>query len=161
MTGAGWGKVILLGEHAVVYGHPQPASGVWQDHLVWDERALIQKETHPDDPRAASGGDILLTRLMVRGVAGVVTDELALRAKGLEPIVPLEERLAIAAEKALKPDGVAVMQFNGAEAGQTIFHLHFHIIPRYVDVKLAGHGKAGKADVAELEALAARIAAAL
>ncbi len=39
---------------AVVYGHPQPASGVWQDHLVWDERALIQKETHPDDPRAAS-----------------------------------------------------------------------------------------------------------
>lgn len=38
---------------AVVYGHPTPDSGVWKDHLVWDTRALIQKETHPDDPRAA------------------------------------------------------------------------------------------------------------
>jgi 23S rRNA pseudouridine1911/1915/1917 synthase len=35
---------------AVVYGHPTPASGTWRDRLVWDERALIQKETHPRDP---------------------------------------------------------------------------------------------------------------
>lgn len=39
---------------AVVYGCPDPASGVWQDHLVWDERALVQKETHPGDPRGAT-----------------------------------------------------------------------------------------------------------
>ncbi len=38
---------------AVVYGHPDPRGGIWRDHLVWDERALIQKETHPEDPRAA------------------------------------------------------------------------------------------------------------
>lgn len=38
---------------AVVYGHPEPASGVWRDHLVWDRKSLIQKETHPKDPRAA------------------------------------------------------------------------------------------------------------
>ncbi len=38
---------------AVVYGCPNPESGTWRDHLVWDERALIQKETHPADPRAA------------------------------------------------------------------------------------------------------------
>ena len=38
---------------AVVYGCPNPASGTWRDHLVWDEQALIQKETHPTDPRAA------------------------------------------------------------------------------------------------------------
>jgi 23S rRNA pseudouridine1911/1915/1917 synthase len=37
---------------AVVYGHPSPASGSWHDHLVWDHRQLIQKETHPRDPRA-------------------------------------------------------------------------------------------------------------
>src|SRR5262245_2505190 len=35
---------------AVVYGCPDPASGTWRDRLVWDERALIQKETHPNDP---------------------------------------------------------------------------------------------------------------
>lgn len=38
---------------AVVYGHPSPAAGTWRDHLVWDPDALIQKETHPKDPRAA------------------------------------------------------------------------------------------------------------
>ena len=38
---------------AVVYGHPTPSSGTWRDHLVWDQQALIQKETHPKDPRAA------------------------------------------------------------------------------------------------------------
>lgn len=36
---------------AVVYGRPSPSSGTWRDHLVWDGAALIQKETHPRDPR--------------------------------------------------------------------------------------------------------------
>jgi 23S rRNA pseudouridine1911/1915/1917 synthase len=38
---------------AVVYGHPEPKTGTWRDHLVWDRKALIQKETHPRDPEAA------------------------------------------------------------------------------------------------------------
>ena len=36
---------------AVVYGHPNPPAGTWRDHLVWDDDAVIQKETHPRDPR--------------------------------------------------------------------------------------------------------------
>ena len=36
---------------AVVYGHPDPPAGVWRDRLVWDRKALIQKETHPRDPK--------------------------------------------------------------------------------------------------------------
>jgi 23S rRNA pseudouridine1911/1915/1917 synthase len=36
---------------AVVYGCPSPPTGTWRDHLVWDVKALIQKETHPRDPR--------------------------------------------------------------------------------------------------------------
>ena len=35
---------------AVVYGHPHPGAGIWRDRLVWDERAQIQKATHPRDP---------------------------------------------------------------------------------------------------------------
>ena len=38
---------------AVVYGRPMPPEGTWRDHLVWDTKALIQKETHPLDPRAS------------------------------------------------------------------------------------------------------------
>jgi 23S rRNA pseudouridine1911/1915/1917 synthase len=37
---------------AIVYGHPSPVSGQWRDHLTWDEKALIQKSTHPRDPNA-------------------------------------------------------------------------------------------------------------
>ena len=37
---------------AVVYGCPNPPSGRWSDFLVWDEKARIQKETHPRDPKA-------------------------------------------------------------------------------------------------------------
>jgi len=36
---------------AVIYGRPSPSAGVWRDTLVWDRSALIQKETHPRDPR--------------------------------------------------------------------------------------------------------------
>ncbi len=35
---------------AVVYGHPDPPAGTWRDRLVWDQKALIQKQTHPRDP---------------------------------------------------------------------------------------------------------------
>jgi 23S rRNA pseudouridine1911/1915/1917 synthase len=38
---------------AVVYGHPDPPRGEWRDSLVWDPKALIQKRTHPRDPRGA------------------------------------------------------------------------------------------------------------
>lgn len=38
---------------AVVYGHPDPPAGTWRNHLVWDEKALIQKETHPRDRDAS------------------------------------------------------------------------------------------------------------
>lgn len=37
---------------AVVYGRPSPSSGVWRNYLVWDTKALIQKETDRKDARA-------------------------------------------------------------------------------------------------------------
>ncbi len=77
------------------------------------------------------------------------------------PYLERVQRVAIAVEKALAPDGVAITQFNGALAGQTIFHPHFHIIPRYEGAALAGHGHGNKAETADLEALAAQIASAL
>ncbi len=77
------------------------------------------------------------------------------------PLMVAVQRLTKAATKALKPDGITVTQFNGEDSGQTIFHLHFHIIPRYANQRLAGHGHGNRADIAELEKIAAEIAAAL
>ena len=71
------------------------------------------------------------------------------------------QRTARAVEKALKPEGLAIMQFNGDAGGQTVFHLHFHIIPRWRDRDLKGHGHAPMADAVTLKGLADRIAAEL
>ena len=68
--------------------------------------------------------------------------------------------LAKAVETALEPDGIWITQFNGAPAGQSVFHIHFHIIPRWENIPLASHG-GGQADMDELKAQADRIRAAL
>lgn len=56
----------------------------------------------------------------------------------------------------LQPAGLQVAQFNGAPAGQTVFHIHMHIIPRYEGEGLGLHASQ-KADPAELEKLQARL----
>jgi len=68
--------------------------------------------------------------------------------------------VAKAVETALAPDGIIISQFNGASAGQTVFHIHFHIIPRWENQALGRHG-GGQADMDELKAQAAKISAAL
>ena len=77
----------------------------------------------------------------------------------LAPYMRRVQQVAQAVEKALTPDGIVVTQFNGEVAGQTVFHLHFHIIPRWSDAPIARHGSAGQADMAELETLARKITA--
>ena len=84
---------------------------------------------------------------------------LDLPRENVGPFMERVQRIAIAVNAALQPDGIRIGQFNGAPAGQTVFHLHYHIIPIYEGVRLAGHASGAKADPAELEALAKQIAA--
>jgi 23S rRNA pseudouridine1911/1915/1917 synthase len=60
---------------AVVYGHPQPSTGTWRDRLVWDSKALIQKETHPKDPR---GKDAACHYRVVERLRGAALIEVSL-----------------------------------------------------------------------------------
>lgn len=46
-------------------------------------------------------------------------------------VFPVVSKLATAVKKALNCDGINILQNNGTAAGQTVFHLHVHIIPRY------------------------------
>jgi histidine triad (HIT) family protein len=69
------------------------------------------------------------------------------------------QRLARAVRTALDPDGIVVTQFNGAPAGQSVFHLHFHVIPRWESEPVRAHGQGGMADPADLAQLAQLIAA--
>jgi len=70
------------------------------------------------------------------------------------------QRIARAVDQAFAPKGLVVTQFNRAAAGQTVFHLHFHVIPVYSEGALRLHART-QADFTVLEAHAARIRAAL
>ncbi|SEQ49987.1 histidine triad (HIT) family protein [Devosia sp. YR412] len=78
----------------------------------------------------------------------------------LSAVIPLVQQVAKAVKHVTGADGIRLAQFNEAPAGQTVFHLHFHVIPVYEGVALGSHG-GGKADDAELAVLAKDIAAAL
>ena len=78
----------------------------------------------------------------------------------LAELIAATQKLTRAVTTALNPDGVMVAQFNGAVSGQTVFHLHFHVIPRYAGKPMGRHGE-GAADIGQLTSLAARITAAL
>jgi histidine triad (HIT) family protein len=71
------------------------------------------------------------------------------------------QRTAKAIRAALKPDGIRIAQFNGEVGGQTVFHLHVHVVPVWEGKPMGRHGQSGMADLAELQALADQIAAQL
>ena len=57
----------------------------------------------------------------------------------LAKMLPLVQKIAVAAKTAFAADGISVWQFNEPAGGQTVFHLHFHVIPRFDGVALKAH----------------------
>jgi len=95
------------------------------------------------------------------GHALVITKEPApdlfgISPEGLAKIMAVVQKLAPKIKDAVGADGVLIQQFNGAAAGQTVFHLHFHIIPRKEGVSMGPEG-AKMADPGALAATAERI----
>lgn len=78
----------------------------------------------------------------------------------LAKVLPVVQKIAQAAKTAFAADGITVIQFNEAPAGQTVFHLHFHVIPRHEGVALKTHAR-GMEDGAVLAQNAAKLKAAL
>lgn len=70
------------------------------------------------------------------------------------------KRVATAVKAAMGVPGIMVAQFNGSAAGQTVPHVHFHIVPREQAAALRPHA-AAQADIEQLREIAARIVAAL
>jgi histidine triad (HIT) family protein len=79
------------------------------------------------------------------------------------PLLSTAARIARAVKREFKADGVWVSQFNERAAGQSVFHYHIHVIPRYLNdnVFKGGFSLPGPSDMATLQALAARVRAAL
>jgi len=82
-----------------------------------------------------------------------------LDAAAAGPLLLATQKVARAVKAAVQAPGVMIAQLNGPAAGQTIFHIHFHIIPRWKE-DLSLHGRA-QADMKELEETAKLIRAQL
>jgi len=99
------------------------------------------------------------------GHALVITKEKArdlfdIRPEALAKLMAVVQKLAPVIQEAVGAEGVLIQQFNGAAAGQTVFHLHVHIIPRKAGEALKPH--AGRmADQAALAATTEKIRKAL
>lgn len=116
-----------------------------------DEVALAFMDVFPQ----AEGHTLIIPKgVKARNLLEMPTDRLGAYMERVQSI-------AKAVEAGLKPDGIIVTQFNGAPAGQTVFHLHFHIIPRHEGVALKGHAQGGVADAQTLEKVAKKIRAQL
>jgi histidine triad (HIT) family protein len=119
-------------------------------HKVYeDDTALVMMDIFPQ----SRGHTLIVPKAASRNLLDA--DPAALAA-----VMPVVQRVAKAVKTATGADGIRLAQFNEAPAGQTVFHLHFHVIPVYDGVALGAHG-GGKADDGELAALANQISAAL
>jgi histidine triad (HIT) family protein len=67
------------------------------------------------------------------------------------------KKVAQAVEKATHADGISIIQQNGEAAGQEIFHLHVHVIPRFEGQKLPRLSELSEADREKLSQTAAKI----
>jgi histidine triad (HIT) family protein len=136
----------------------------------YDDNNIFAKILRGDAPAARVFEDDQVFAFMdvfpqSRGHTLVISKEsrarnlLEIEPEPLEHLILGVQRVARAVRAALAPNGLMIMQSNGAAANQTVFHLHFHIIPRWDGLPLRPHGQGGMADTAELTILAREIAA--
>ena len=85
---------------------------------------------------------------------------LELSSEGAAAMMATTQRIAKAVKKGLNAPGIMLAMLNGAPAGQSVFHVHFHVIPRSAGVDLGLHAR-GMVDAKTLEPVAAKIRSAL
>ena len=119
-------------------------------HRVYeDDHAVAFMDVMPQ----ANGHTLVIPKTPSRNILDADPQTLA-------SLMPVVQKVAVAVKEAFEADGVTVIQFNEPAAGQTVYHLHFHVIPRWEGIRLRPHtGEMEKPDV--LRQNAERIRAAL
>jgi histidine triad (HIT) family protein len=101
----------------------------------------------------ATGHTLVIPKAPSRNLLDADPDDLAY-------VVKIAQKIAKVAMSVFSADGLNLIQFNEPAAGQTVYHLHVHIIPRQEGVPLRPHGTY-KEDPGVLAEQAAKLAAAL
>lgn len=125
---------------AIVAGRA-PAQKVYED-----DRILIFMDLFPAHP----GHSLIIPKQHAENLQEA-------SAEDLRAVITQSKPLADALLEVFEADGIAVMQLNGAAAGQTVFHYHMHLIPRNAGEPFGVHGKQ-RAEESVLAAQAARLA---
>ena len=99
------------------------------------------------------GHTLVVPKVRARTILDIAPDDLA-------ALIVRVQTVAAAVKTAFAADGLTIFQFSEPAGGQTVFHLHFHVVPRFEGVPLKKH-EGGMADAAVLKEQAAKIAAAL
>ena len=121
-----------------------PSSKVYEDGDV-----LVIMDVMPQ----GKGHTLVIPKRASRNILDIGTDD-------LQKSILTVQRVARAVKRAFDAPGILVMQFNEEASGQTVFHTHFHVIPRFEGVPLKPHS-GGMADPKELADHAERIKAVL
>jgi histidine triad (HIT) family protein len=111
-----------------------------------DERTLAFMDINP----AARGHTLVICK-------EEYPDLFALPPETLAAVAHTTQHVAQAIRAALKPDGLNIIQNNGAAAGQVVFHYHAHLIPRWEGDQALRLWKPQPSDQTELQALAEQI----
>lgn len=99
-------------------------------HKVYeDEHTLVFMDVMPQ----ADGHTLVIPKMACRNLLDADPAVLA-------HMMPVVQKVAAAVKAAYAAEGVSIIQFNEAAAGQSVFHLHFHVIPRFKGVPLKAHG---------------------
>jgi histidine triad (HIT) family protein len=114
-----------------------------------DDHVLAFLDIMPRSP----GHTLVIPKAPARNILDISPEDFARVARGAH-------RIATAATKAFKADGITLQQFNGAAGGQVVFHLHMHVMPRHDGIALLP-AASRKEDVKVLEDNATRLIAAL
>jgi histidine triad (HIT) family protein len=114
-----------------------------------DDRTLAFLDIMPQ----ATGHTLVIPKAPSRNLLDADPDDLAY-------VVKIAQKIAKVAMSVFSADGLNLIQFNEPAAGQTVYHLHVHIIPRQEGVPLRPHGTY-KEDPGVLAEQAAKLAAAL
>jgi histidine triad (HIT) family protein len=138
--------------------------------MPYDPNNIFARVLRGELPKVAVYEDDLTLAFMdimpsVEGHTLVITKEpaegiLDLSPEGASALIRTTQKVAKAVKKGLNAPGVMLVQLNGAEAGQSIPHIHFHVLPRSEGLDLKLHGR-GMVKPEVLEPIAAKIRAAL
>jgi len=160
--GVGLALALLAGQAQAApakCGHPYDEQNAFMPVLHGQGKSLVVYE----DAHVIAFMPLRMTspgHALVISKVSCARDITELEPAELARVMAVVQRIAQADIRVLHADGVNVRQNNGAEAGQTVFHAHFHVVPRYKGVPLLT-GEGEPSPMADREAWAAKLRAAL